>query len=70
MGSDDVAMVTAALTSYGALIGFFLVPAVIMSLATRLTVGARVDAWLDGPCPDCGASSGEDCHYACSTFWT
>lgn len=58
-----------ALLSYGALVGFFLVPAVIVSMVMRSTVGDRVDAWLDGPCPDCGADAGVPCHVACSTYW-
>lgn len=55
--------------SYGALVGFFLVPAVIVSVVMRSTVGDRVDAWLDGPCPDCGAGPGVPCHPACSSSW-
>lgn len=56
--------------SYGALVGFFLVPAVIVSVAMRSSVvSSTVDAWLDGPCPDCGAGRGVSCHVACSSWW-
>jgi hypothetical protein len=63
------AVMTGALLSYGALVGFFLVPTVIALVVMRSTVVDRVESWLDGPCPDCGAGRGVSCHVACSTFW-
>lgn len=58
-----------ALLTYGALVGFFLVPTVLVSVAMRSTVGERVDAWFAGPCPDCRAGRGVPCHWACSSHW-
>lgn len=56
--------------SYGALVGFFLVPTVLVSVAMRSSVvSSTVDAWLDEPCPDCGADPGVPCHPACSSSW-